>query len=75
MSDFEKFKEQLPRKEKFYSLLNSKRISDREYVHALKVWNKPYHNFYLTCDILLLADTCKKIRNNSLKNNGLCSSH
>ena len=31
MSDFEKFKEQFPSKEKFYSLLTSKKISDEEY--------------------------------------------
>ena len=31
MSDFEKFKEQLPRKEKFYSSLTDKKISDKEY--------------------------------------------
>ena len=31
MSDFEKFKEQLPNKEKFYSSLTGKRISDKEY--------------------------------------------
>ena len=29
MSDFEKFKEQLPRKEKFYSSLTVKEISDK----------------------------------------------
>ena len=29
MSNFEKFKEQLPRKEKFYSLLTVKEISDK----------------------------------------------
>ena len=30
MSDFKKFKEQLPSKEKFHSLLTSKKISDKE---------------------------------------------
>ena len=38
--DFEKFKEQLPSKEKFYSLLTGKEISDKEYEHTLKVWSK-----------------------------------
>ena len=37
MSDFEKFKEQLPSKEKFYSLLTGKKITDKEYKHVLKV--------------------------------------
>ena len=36
MSDFEKFKEQLPSKEKFYSLfLTGKKVSDKECVHVL----------------------------------------
>ena len=40
MSDFEKFKEKLPCKQKFYSSLTGKRISDKEYGHVIKVWNK-----------------------------------
>ena len=40
MSDFEKFKEKLPSKEKFYSLLTNTKISDNEYEHVLIVWNK-----------------------------------
>ena len=38
MSDFEKFKEQLPSKEKFYSSLTSKKNSDKKYDHVLKFW-------------------------------------
>ena len=37
MSNLEKFKEQLPSKEKFYSLLTRKKNSDKEYEHVLKV--------------------------------------
>ena len=33
MTDFEKFKEKLPSKEKFYSSLRCKKISDKEYEH------------------------------------------
>ena len=40
MNDFERFKEELPSKEKFYSLLTGKKISGKEYEHALKVCNK-----------------------------------
>ena len=40
MSDFENFKEQLPCKEKFYSSLLGKKISDKEHEHLVKVWNK-----------------------------------
>ena len=36
---------------------------------------KDYHDLYLTCDVLLLADVFGKFRNNSLKNYGLCPSH
>ena len=39
MSDFEQFQEYSPSKEKFYSLLTDRKISD-EYEHVLNVWNK-----------------------------------
>ena len=74
MSDFEKFKEELPSKGKFYSLLTGKTIRDKEYDHVPKVWNifqmktmKDYHDLYLKWDILLLADVFEKFRNSSLK--------
>ena len=73
MTDFKKFKEQLPSKEKFYSLLTGKKISNKEYDHVLKVWNKSemktmkdYHDLYLKCDVLLLADIFQKFINNRL---------
>ena len=82
MSDFGKFKKLLPGKEKFYSSLNDRKISDKEYEHVLNVWKnfemktmKDYHDLYLKCDILLLADVCENFGNNSLKNYGLCPSH
>ena len=74
MTDFEKFKEKLSSKEKFYSSLTDKKISDKEYDHVLNVWNKfetktmkDYHDLHLKCDLLLLADVFEKFRNNSLK--------
>ena len=39
MSDFEKFKEQLPSKEKFYSLLTSKKNGDRDGKTLYKLMN------------------------------------
>ena len=82
MSDFGKFKEELPWKEKFYGSLIGKKISDKEYEHVLKVWKKfkvkkmkDYHDLYLKCGVLLLADVFEKFRNNSSKSYGLCLSH
>ena len=40
MSNFEKFKEKLSSKEKFYSSLTGRKITDKEYEHILNVWNK-----------------------------------
>ena len=74
MSDFEKFKEELPSKEKFYSSLTDKKVSDKEYEHVFNVWKKfemkttkDYLDLYLKCDVLLLTDVFEKFRNNNLK--------
>ena len=40
MNNFGKFREEFPSKEKLYSLLTGKNISDKEYVDVLKVWQK-----------------------------------
>ena len=40
MTDFKRFKEQLPSKEKLYSSLTGKKISNKKNDHILKVWNK-----------------------------------
>ena len=59
INDFEKFKEELTSKEKFYSFLTGKKICDKKYEHLLKVWNtfqmkmmKDYHDLYLKCNVL-----------------------
>ena len=72
MSNFEKFKKELPSKEKFYSSLTGKKICGKEYEHVLKVWNKfemktmkDYHDLCLKCDGLLLADVIEKFVNNN----------
>ena len=69
----------MPIKGNFYSSLTGKKISDREYE---QVWNKfemktikDYQNLCFQCDILLLAGVFEKLRNNSLKNYGLCPSY
>ena len=81
MSDFEKFKEELSSKEKFYSSLTVKK-DDKEYQHVFNVRNKfeietmkDYYDLYLTCVVLLLVDVFENFRNNSLKHYGLCPSH
>ena len=58
MTDFEKFKEQLSSKEKFYNSLTGKNISDKEYDHVFNVWNKfkmktikDYHDLNLKSDV------------------------
>ena len=78
MSDFEKFKEELPKKEKFYSSLTNGKITDKEYEYFLNVLNKfemktirYYNDLFLKCDVLLLADVFEKFRNNSFKKYGL----
>ena len=40
MSNFEKFKEELPSKEIFYSSLTDRKITDKEYEHVLNVCKK-----------------------------------
>ena len=82
MTDFERFKEKLPSKEKIYSSLTCKKISDKEYNHVANVWNKfemermkEYHDLRLKCDVLLLTDVFEKFRNNSLKTYGLYPNH
>ena len=60
MSTSEKFKERLPNKEKLYSSLMDKKISDKDYDHVVKVWDrfamksmKDYHDLFLKCNVLL----------------------
>ena len=40
ISDFEKFNEKLPSKEKFYSSLTDRKISDKEPEHVINVWRQ-----------------------------------
>ena len=64
------FNKTFPIKNEFYSSLSGKGISGKEYQHILKDWNKlemkkrkDYHDLYLKCDVLLLADVFEKFRN------------
>ena len=71
MDSFKKFDEcELPSKDKFYSSLKSKGISDEDYERAINVWNisniknlGEYHDLYLKTDVLLLCDVFEKFIN------------
>ena len=64
MDSWKKFNEiSLPPKKSFYSELNFEDISDKDYLHAQKVWKEfeiknvgEYHDLYVQTDPLLLAD-------------------
>ena len=65
--------ERLPLREKFYSKLTCKDISDSDYNHAKNVWKKKikcklkgdYHDLYLKSDVLILADVFENFRKTS----------
>ena len=68
----------LPEKEKFYSKLNDKGITDEEYEHAKNVWNefemetmRNYHDLYMVTDVLILADVFENFRRICMENYGL----
>ena len=55
--DFEKFREVLPRKERFYCSLTEWKISDNKYQNGLNDWKKfemknmkDYYDLHLKCD-------------------------
>ena len=63
MSNFEKFKEELPSKEKFYSSLTYKKISGKDYDYVFTVWNKSemktmkdYQDLHIQFHVLLLSE-------------------
>ena len=72
MSDFEKFKEELPRKEDFYSSLIGKKLVTKTMNIILRFgitlkWKRwKIIMFYLKRDVILLPDVFEKFRNNSL---------
>ena len=83
MNSIEKLKEtKLPSKEAFYSKLNDKEISVKDYEHAQNVWKafncqtlQDYHDIYLKSDVLLLADVFENFRKKCLINYKLDPCH
>ena len=71
MDSWEKFDETSLTDEKyFYRELNLEDISDKDYSHAQKVfctYSGDYHNLYVQCDTLLVADAFENFRNNCLE--------
>ena len=75
MDSWERFDENtIPPKEAFYSELNLEGISDADYEHVKKVWEAfeiknlaEYHDLYVQCDILLLADVFENFRDKCIE--------
>ncbi|XP_015510307.2 uncharacterized protein LOC107217324 [Neodiprion lecontei] len=72
----------LPPKGKFYSVLNSSDVSDKDYKHAETVWKEfgiqtlgKYSDLYLKTDVLLLADVFENFRHSCLEAYGLDPAH
>ena len=71
MDDWDRFNEErLPNKSDFCSSLNMEDISEIDYRHALKVFNKfniknlgEYHDLYVQSDTTLLANVFESSRN------------
>ena len=75
--------DKLPDRREFYSSLKDKYVSEKDYFHAVNVWNAfkkktmgDYHDLYLkTEDVILLADVLEKFIGVSLKYYGLDPCH
>ena len=75
MDDWDRFNEEkLPDKSDFYSSFNMEEISEIDYRHAKKVFDKfniknlgEYHDLYVQSDTLLLADVFNNFKDLCIK--------
>lgn len=83
MNHYDKFKEKkLPDMKEFYSKLYDSSIDEKDYEHAINVWNTfkcknigDYHDIYLKSDILLLADVFEAFRRTCMETYSLDPCH
>ena len=83
MASGERFDENIiPSKEPFYSELNLEGISNAGYEHVKKVWEAfgiknlgEYHDLYVQCDTLLLADIFENFRDKCIEIYELDAAH
>lgn len=72
----------LPPKECFHNTMTDSDVTDEDYAHAVKVWQRfdcktlgEYSDIYLRTDVLLLSDIYENFRNLCLENYELDPSH
>ena len=79
MNSFKTFSvDKLPNRCEFYSSLKDGYISEKDYLHAVKLWiefKMKSFDLYLKTDVLLLTDVFKKFINTCLKYYGLDPCH
>ena len=83
MHSWEKFNEtSLPDKKAFYSEINKEGTTDKDYAHSQKVWEVfeiknlgEYHDLYVQCDTLLLADIFENFINKCIDTYKLDPAH
>ena len=83
MDSWKKFDEtSIPPKEAHYSKVNAEGITDADYTHVQKVWEGfeiknqgGYHDLYVQCNSLLLADVFENFRDKFIEIYGLDPGH
>ena len=83
MDSWERFDEtSLPDKDAFYSSLNLEDITDVDHRHVKRVFKnlnnkdlRDYHDLYVQCDTLLLADVFENFRNKCIEKYELDPAH